>query len=53
MKLQVAIDYTNIEEAFALMQKIEPYIDIIEIGTMLGFVRRIFCTGKNETEIST
>ena len=46
MKLQAAIDYTNIEEAFALMEKIEPYIDIIEIGTMLGLCEGFSALGK-------
>ncbi|MCU6766708.1 MAG: 3-hexulose-6-phosphate synthase [Blautia sp.] len=46
VKLQAAIDYTNIEEAFALMEKIEPYIDIIEIGTMLGLCEGFSALGK-------
>lgn len=36
MKLQAAIDYDTIQEALDLMEKIHPYVDIVEIGTMLG-----------------
>lgn len=35
MKLQVAIDRVNIEEAQAIIGKIAPYTDIIEVGTSL------------------
>ena len=36
MKLQAAIDYDTIHEALDLMEEIHPYVDIVEIGTMLG-----------------
>ena len=36
MQLQAAIDYRTLEEALDLMEKIHPYVDIVEIGTMLG-----------------
>ena len=38
MKLQAAIDLPSIEEALKLMEKIHPYVDIIEIGTFLGLI---------------
>lgn len=38
VKLQAAIDLLTIEEALNLMRKIEPYTDIIEIGTFLGLI---------------
>jgi 3-hexulose-6-phosphate synthase len=34
-KLQVAIDLLSTEDALALVAKIAPYIDIIELGTPL------------------
>lgn len=40
MKLQVAIDMRSIEEALKLMEKIHPYVDIVEIGSPL-----VFCEG--------
>lgn len=36
MKLQAAIDYDTVQEALDLMDQIHPYVDIVEIGTMLG-----------------
>lgn len=38
MKLQAAIDLTSIEDALRLMEKIHPYVDIIEIGSFLGLI---------------
>lgn len=38
MKLQAAIDLTSIEAAIELMEKIHPYVDIIEIGSFLGLI---------------
>ena len=35
MKLQLAIDLLDIEPALELMQKVHPWVDIIEIGTPL------------------
>lgn len=32
-KLQLALDFVELEEALALLKKIEPFVDIIEIGT--------------------
>lgn len=32
-KLQLALDTTSLEEAIELCKKVEPYIDIIELGT--------------------
>lgn len=36
MKLQAAIDFRTLEEALSLMEQIHPYVDIVEVGTMLG-----------------
>lgn len=36
MELQAAIDYRTTEEALALLEEIHPYVDIVEVGTMLG-----------------
>ena len=38
MKLQAAIDLKSIDAAIALMAKIHPYVDIIEIGSYLGLI---------------
>lgn len=38
MQLQAAIDLTSIEAAIELMEKIHPYVDIIEIGSFLGLI---------------
>lgn len=37
MKLQVALDYFSINEALKLMEKIHPYVDIVEIGSPLMY----------------
>lgn len=36
MELQAAIDFPEISKAISLMEEIYPYIDIVEVGTMLG-----------------
>ncbi len=36
MKLQAAIDCGTLGEALALMEKIHPYVDIVEVGSFLG-----------------
>lgn len=33
MKLQVALDTLTLEEALRLLEKIEPFVDIVEVGT--------------------
>ncbi|BAC14762.1 3-hexulose-6-phosphate synthase [Oceanobacillus iheyensis] len=33
MKLQLALDLVNIPEAIELVKEVEPYIDVVEIGT--------------------
>lgn len=38
MQLQAAIDLTSIDAAIELMEKIHPYVDIIEIGSFLGLI---------------
>lgn len=38
MQLQAAIDLTSISAAIDLMEKIHPYVDIIEIGSFLGLI---------------
>lgn len=38
MKLQAAIDLYSIDDALRLMEKIHPYVDIIEIGSFLGLI---------------
>ncbi|MDO4548954.1 MAG: orotidine 5'-phosphate decarboxylase / HUMPS family protein [Clostridia bacterium] len=38
MKLQAAIDMKTIDEALKLMEKIHPYVDIVEVGTFLGLL---------------
>lgn len=38
MKLQAALDCKSIDEALAIMEKIHPYVDIIEIGSFLGLI---------------
>lgn len=36
MKLQAAIDCRTLNEALALMERIHPYVDIVEVGSLLG-----------------
>lgn len=36
MELQAAIDCKTLGEALALMEKICPYVDIVEVGSLLG-----------------
>lgn len=38
MKLQAAIDLKSLDAALELMEKIHPYVDIIEIGSFLGLI---------------
>lgn len=38
MKLQAAIDLISLDAALELMQKIHPYVDIIEVGSFLGLI---------------
>lgn len=38
MQLQIALDVNSLEEAKCLMEKVYPYVDIIEVGTVLGLV---------------
>lgn len=38
IQLQAAIDLTSIDAAIELMEKIHPYVDIIEIGSFLGLI---------------
>lgn len=38
MLLQAAIDLKSIDAALALMEKIHPYVDIIEVGSFLGLI---------------
>lgn len=38
MQLQAAIDLTSIDDALRLMEKIHPYVDIVEIGSFLGLI---------------
>jgi len=35
MNLQVSFDFTDLEKAIEIAKRIEPYVDIIEIGSML------------------
>lgn len=35
MKLQIAFDITDLDKALAVAEKIEPHVDIFEIGTLL------------------
>ena len=35
MKLQAALDYFSIADALALMERIHPYVDIVELGSPL------------------
>ncbi len=35
MKLQVSFDYTDIDKAIEIAKKVEPYVDIFEIGSLL------------------
>lgn len=35
MELQLAVDFTSLEEAMAAIRDLEPYLDILEIGTPL------------------
>lgn len=37
MKLQVALDYFCLEDALALMERIHPYVDIVELGSPLVY----------------
>lgn len=46
MKLQAALDCSSIEQALELMEKIHPYVDIIEIGSYLGLVEGFSALGK-------
>lgn len=46
MELQAAIDYYTAEEALALMEKIHPYVDIAEVGTMLGICEGLSAVTK-------
>ncbi|HIU33675.1 MAG TPA: orotidine 5'-phosphate decarboxylase [Candidatus Pullichristensenella excrementigallinarum] len=46
MELQVAIDYTNLDKAFDLMEKIHEYVEIVEIGSLLGLCEGFSALGK-------
>lgn len=46
MQLQAAIDYYTIDEALMLMEKIHPYVDIAEVGTMLGICEGLSAVAK-------
>ena len=35
MKLQISFDLTNLDEALAIAQQVDPFADILEIGTIL------------------
>ena len=35
MKLQLAIDLLSVPDALALLHKVAPYVDVIELGTPL------------------
>jgi 3-hexulose-6-phosphate synthase len=41
MKLQVAFDITDLEKALSIAHTVEPYADIIEIGTLLIYAHGI------------
>src|SRR3990167_1743525 len=45
MKLQVSFDYIDIDKALEIAKKIEPYVDIFEIGTLL-----IYSQGSSAVE---
>lgn len=46
MKLQAAIDCPSIDQALALMERIHPYVDIVEIGSYLGLIEGFSALSK-------
>ena len=38
MQLQIALDVDSLDKAKRLMEKVHPYVDIVEVGTVLGLV---------------
>lgn len=38
MQLQIALDVDSLDKAKCLMEKVHPYVDIVEVGTVLGLV---------------
>ena len=46
IQLQAAIDLTSINAAIELMDKIHPYVDIIEIGSFLGLIEGFSALGR-------
>lgn len=46
MKLQIAFDLTDLDKALDIARKVEPYSDIIEIGTLLIYKHGDFAVKK-------